>query len=53
MLIDDNFTNIVKAVEKGRIIYAGTQKLVAFIMSVHSLHRQYPRSPLYALSRFP
>jgi potassium/sodium efflux P-type ATPase len=35
VLIDDNFTNIVKAVEKGRIIYAGIQKFVAFIMSVH------------------
>jgi magnesium-transporting ATPase (P-type) len=25
----------VKAVEKGRAIYAGIQKFVAFIMSVH------------------
>jgi potassium/sodium efflux P-type ATPase len=35
ILIDDNFCSIVKAVEKGRIIYAGIQKFVAFIMSVH------------------
>merc|ERR1712232_952096 len=31
----DNFCNIVAAVEKGRAIYAGIQKFVAFIMSVH------------------
>jgi len=35
VLTDDNFTSIVKAVEKGRIIYAGIQKFVAFILSVH------------------
>merc|ERR1712187_930724 len=35
ILQDDNFVNIVKAVEKGRTIYAGIQKFVAFIMSVH------------------
>jgi len=35
ILTDDNFTSIVKAVEKGRSIYAGIQKFVAFIMSVH------------------
>ena len=35
VLTDDNFCSIVGAVEKGRIIYAGIQKFVAFIMSVH------------------
>merc|ERR1711881_798581 len=35
ILMDDNFVSIVKAVEKGRVIYAGIQKFVAFIMSVH------------------
>jgi magnesium-transporting ATPase (P-type) len=35
VLTDDNFCSIVNAVEKGRIIYAGIQKFVAFIMSVH------------------
>merc|ERR1719408_156812 len=35
ILTDDNFCSIVKAVEKGRAIYAGIQKFVAFIMSVH------------------
>merc|ERR1719205_213139 len=35
ILIDDNFCSIVSAVEKGRGIYAGIQKFVAFIMSVH------------------
>merc|ERR1711990_1311490 len=35
ILRDDNFCNIVAAVEKGRAIYAGIQKFVAFIMSVH------------------
>jgi potassium/sodium efflux P-type ATPase len=35
ILTDDNFCSIVNAVEKGRIIYAGIQKFVAFIMSVH------------------
>merc|ERR1719311_1419064 len=35
ILTDDDFCNIVKAVEKGRVIYAGIQKFVAFIMSVH------------------
>merc|ERR1711972_358388 len=35
ILTDDNFCSIVKAVEKGRTIYAGIQKFVAFIMSVH------------------
>merc|ERR1712188_294385 len=35
ILRDDNFVSIVGAVEKGRIIYAGIQKFVAFIMSVH------------------
>jgi len=34
-LKDDNFCSIVGAVEKGRVIYAGIQKFVAFIMSVH------------------
>ncbi|CAE7658005.1 yloB [Symbiodinium sp. CCMP2456] len=33
ILTDDNFCSIV--VEKGRAIYAGIQKFVAFIMSVH------------------
>jgi magnesium-transporting ATPase (P-type) len=35
ILTDDNFCSIVRAVEKGRVIYAGIQKFVAFIMSVH------------------
>lgn len=35
ILTDDNFCSIVTAVEKGRIIYAGIQKFVAFILSVH------------------
>jgi len=35
ILMDDNFVSIVKAIEKGRTIYAGIQKFVAFIMSVH------------------
>merc|ERR1711977_644084 len=35
ILRDDNFCSIVGAVEKGRVIYAGIQKFVAFIMSVH------------------
>merc|ERR1712216_390825 len=35
ILTDDNFCSIVKAVEKGRVIYAGIQKFVSFIMSVH------------------
>eukprot|EP00931_Biecheleriopsis_adriatica_P083561 TRINITY_DN5716_c0_g1_i1.p1 TRINITY_DN5716_c0_g1~~TRINITY_DN5716_c0_g1_i1.p1 ORF type:complete len:1073 (-),score=268.36 TRINITY_DN5716_c0_g1_i1:190-3408(-) len=35
ILRDDNFCSIVAAVEKGRAIYAGIQKFVAFIMSVH------------------
>jgi magnesium-transporting ATPase (P-type) len=35
VLTDDNFCSIVAAVEKGRAIYAGIQKFVAFIMSVH------------------
>merc|ERR1719420_1477779 len=35
ILTDDNFVSIVAAVEKGRAIYAGIQKFVAFIMSVH------------------
>merc|ERR1712241_1408388 len=35
ILTDDNFCSIVKAVEKGRTIYSGIQKFVAFIMSVH------------------
>jgi len=35
ILTDDNFSSIVAAVEKGRSIYAGIQKFVAFIMSVH------------------
>merc|ERR1712070_1160075 len=35
ILRDDNFATIVTAVEKGRVIYAGIQKFVAFIMSVH------------------
>jgi magnesium-transporting ATPase (P-type) len=35
ILTDDNFCSIVSAVAKGRTIYAGIQKFVAFIMSVH------------------
>jgi potassium/sodium efflux P-type ATPase len=35
ILSDDNFANIVVAIEKGRVIYSGIQKFVAFIMSVH------------------
>ena len=35
ILTDDNFCSIVRAVEKGRVIYAGIQKFVSFIMSVH------------------
>merc|ERR1712118_133528 len=35
ILTDDNFCSIVGAVEKGRVIYVGIQKFVAFIMSVH------------------
>lgn len=35
ILTDDNFCSIVKAVEKGRIIYSGIQKFIAFILSVH------------------
>merc|ERR1711998_388897 len=35
ILTDDNFCSIVTAVEKGRVIYSGIQKFVAFIMSVH------------------
>merc|ERR1719301_163612 len=35
ILKDDNFCSIVTAVEKGRVIYSGIQKFVAFIMSVH------------------
>merc|ERR1739844_754789 len=35
ILTDDNFCSIVSAVEKGRAIYSGIQKFVAFIMSVH------------------
>merc|ERR1712118_448501 len=35
ILRDDNFCSIVTAVEKGRVIYSGIQKFVAFIMSVH------------------
>lgn len=35
ILTDDNFCSIVKAIEKGRVIYAGIQKFVSFIMSVH------------------
>jgi magnesium-transporting ATPase (P-type) len=35
ILMDDDFCSIVAAVEKGRVIYAGIQKFVAFIMSVH------------------
>merc|ERR1719331_3721043 len=35
VLTDDNFCSIVAAVEMGRAIYAGIQKFVAFIMSVH------------------
>merc|ERR1712187_644626 len=36
ILQDDNFVNIVKAVEKGRTIDAGIEKFVAFIRSVLS-----------------
>eukprot|EP00929_Paragymnodinium_shiwhaense_P102616 TRINITY_DN6580_c0_g1_i1.p1 TRINITY_DN6580_c0_g1~~TRINITY_DN6580_c0_g1_i1.p1 ORF type:complete len:496 (+),score=109.42 TRINITY_DN6580_c0_g1_i1:1528-3015(+) len=35
ILTDDNFVSIVAAVEKGRQIYAGILKFVAFIISVH------------------
>jgi magnesium-transporting ATPase (P-type) len=35
ILTDDNFCSIVDAIEQGRIIYAGIQKFVSFIMSVH------------------
>merc|ERR1712151_1118436 len=35
VLRDDNFCSIVSAVEKGRTIYSGIQKFVAFIMSLH------------------
>merc|ERR1712023_407607 len=35
ILSDDNFCSIVAAVERGRVIYSGIQKFVAFIMSVH------------------
>ena len=42
VLTDDNFTSIVKAVEKGRAIYAGIQKFVAFIMSVHIAEAVFP-----------
>lgn len=35
ILLDDNFCSIVSAVHKGRTVYAGIQKFVAFIMSVH------------------
>merc|ERR1740123_1390913 len=35
VLTDDNFSSIVMAVAEGRRIYAGIQKFVAFIMSVH------------------
>merc|ERR1712127_923125 len=35
ILTDDNFCSIVAAEEKGRTIYSGIQKFVAFIMSVH------------------
>jgi len=35
ILTDDNFCNIVEAIEQGRTIYAGIQKFVSFIMSVH------------------
>jgi len=35
VLTDDNFCSIVDAIEQGRIIYAGIQKFVSFIMSVH------------------
>jgi len=35
VLTDDNFCSIVSAIEQGRVIYAGIQKFVSFIMSVH------------------
>merc|ERR1711966_313487 len=35
ILTDDNFCSIVSAIKQGRIIYAGIQKFVSFIMSVH------------------
>jgi len=35
VLTDDNFCSIVDAIEQGRVIYAGIQKFVSFIMSVH------------------
>merc|ERR1719262_1654644 len=35
VLTNDDFPSIVTAVEKGRVIYAGIQQFVAFIMSVH------------------
>ena len=35
ILSEHNFCSIVSTVEKGRTIYSGIQKFVAFIMSVH------------------
>jgi len=35
ILTDDNFCSIMSAVEMGRGIYAGIQKFVAFVLSVH------------------
>jgi len=60
ILVDDNFVSIVGAVERGRTIYAGIQKFVAFIMSVHIgevlqifscivINTQLIRSPLQIL----
>merc|ERR1711881_276480 len=49
ILTDDNFCSIVGAVEKGRVIYAGIQKFVAFIMSVHIAEIPVMRTPLQIL----
>ena len=35
ILSEHNFCSIVSTLEKGRTIYSGIQKFVAFIMSVH------------------
>lgn len=35
ILTDDNFVNIVAAVEKGRVIYANIQKFVMFLLSTN------------------
>ena len=33
ILLDDNFTTIVKAVEQGRIIYSNIKKAIVFLLS--------------------